>query len=1020
MGGIQFAGHVDEVLIRCGNWLAIACSLILLGVPAFAQAAYLGRGSSSGSAGFYASGNGSCPAPNFCAYTGADLIPWGTVPNFGGAINNSATAYDTSFLGHTNFDGSTFGNAALLSPVTRITDSLSAPGRTNATFTAGLGGSGEAAASNVDTSLVGLIDNGRNYIGLFNTSGALLGHFTPIHGGVFITTELCTGTGCVVGNSGQAQDFGSFAPSWTDRTKFYSVGGNSYDMTTARGYDGTSFCPYSVDPNAGTYSLLACLVDFKYGLPAYNAFNWVAGTSYARGAYVIHPLTSGEMLNGGTWTSGLTVVPGDIVSSGGGTPCMYRAIVGGTTTGSAPAFLSSGCKTDILTDPGDGVVAWRGTNSGPQFLFQNTGSTGTSRGSTFQWIATPATLATDGAMASTSSAVLTSASNPFTAAQVGQPICVTGAGAGGTTPLCTFILSFTNSGSVVLAIAALHTASGATVTLAGHPDMASFTVGDAGGSGGPIVWTNVGPAYVPANGNQLWQALGGVSSNSCSGDPCQYQLAASLNTYGDNYPNGGYGKYNADQGTGTDLMAYDATLNMFHHLNTITGIWNDYACGSGNGFTCSSITTSTVGTLLTIAAPLSGVTAVTGITAQSCPYFIHNMKSSRNGLYSRITNQVNLFAQCQIGVNHYQVWAPTRSLFDASKSLQSTFAGMNHSAVGTNKMVAFNNSGWGGSSGVFLGVYDAANSQGNNGLGTGYAPPFSVYLNPLASQGTAQTVPPGCYVTTSSVKNPDCNLSEILDSHLSWVGDPGSDTYPACGTSFNYATLGPAFNAWQNIETCYQTAPTYPTGYAPPASYALPATSVGNVWQFTHTFATGTSLSFSTQFQISEYSQDANWLFWSSDWNCQNGSTTGSAPTVYPGSGTHVDMLVVAAVPANPTSVCGLPWAASASYVVGNMIDPIEGTTGTGAVDDVFQAIYVGGPTGSVQPGPAIPNSYFNTAAGPTASSPGSTICDSASGASQNPTLPYSTSCATGTVWQDIGPQTQRGDVFAVNLGNRH
>jgi hypothetical protein len=34
-----------------------------------------------------------------------------------------------------------------------------------------------------------------------------------------------------------------------------------------------------------------------------------------------------------------------------------------------------------------------------------------------------------------------------------------------------------------------------------------------------------------------------------------------------------------------------------------------------------------------------------------------------------------------------------------------------------------------------------------------------------------------------------------------------------------------------------------------------------------------------------------------------------------------------------------------------------------------------------------------------------------------NPIQPYSTSCATGTVWQDVGPQTQRGDVFAVELG---
>jgi hypothetical protein len=102
------------------------------------------------------------------------------------------------------------------------------------------------------------------------------------------------------------------------------------------------------------------------------------------------------------------------------------------------------------------------------------------------------------------------------------------------------------------------------------------------------------------------------------------------------------------------------------------------------------------------------------------------------------------------------------------------------------------------------------------------------------------------------------------------------------------------------------------------------------------------------------------------------------------------------------------------------MINPIEGTSGSAGVDDVFQAIYVGGSTGPTQPGPAAPNSYFSTSTGPTISAPGSTICDSASGASVNPTVPYSTSCAAGAVWQDIGPQNQRGDVFAVNLGNQN
>jgi hypothetical protein len=83
--------------------------------------------------------------------------------------------------------------------------------------------------------------------------------------------------------------------------------------------------------------------------------------------------------------------------------------------------------------------------------------------------ATPAgtQLATNGAMAS-ASAVLTSASNPFTAAMVGATIAVSAAGnAGGTLPLYTTIASYQSPGQVTLATATLETGgtSGATVTL---------------------------------------------------------------------------------------------------------------------------------------------------------------------------------------------------------------------------------------------------------------------------------------------------------------------------------------------------------------------------------------------------------------------------------------------------------------------------------------------------------------------------------------------------------------------------
>jgi hypothetical protein len=987
-------------------------AVIFCSLYAFGQAAYTGGARNVGSAGFFASNN--CAAPNFCAYTGADIVPWGTVPNFGGATNNNATATDSSYLGHTNFDGSTFSNSSLLSPVTRLTDSVSAYGKTNVNFTAGMGGSGVFTLTNTNTSLVRIDQNSVGLVCRFYNSGVNQGHCaappsgwggtTPLSG-IFITTGQLSGGTCT--SNCPVNDFGANSFSLTDPTVLYTFGNDEYDLSNP-----TAVTPYSINAATGVYSVGSTLADFRYGLPlGSNAPAWATGTSYAYGAYVTHVLNPPGGPNPEypvyNTNAPTTYLVGDIVTPGGNGTCMYRAIiVTGQTSSTSPAFqTATPCSNDTVPDGG---VTWRGTNSTAQFVYQNTGGAGTSSLSTFRWVAAPSSLAADGAMTS-GSAVLTSGSDLFTAAQVGQAITVSGAGNGaGTLPLYTTVLSYQNAGSVTLAIPALHTVAGATVALTGHPDIMSGTVADSNS----IVWTNVGPSYTIANKNQLWQAIGGIGRDtSYAGYTSKYGLAISTNSYG-LAPT--YSKYTADQGSAVWALMYDQSSNIYHLLNTLTGIWTDWSCSGGTGYNCSggTVAPTTVGTVTAISNPLG--------TGQACPFFIHNEKMSSNGLYMVVVGQANVYAACN-SLNNFFVWQTSPSGFNAASSMQITFHGINHWAIGANKLVAFSASGWGNTAGVFVGVYNANDVQGNNGAGTGYAPPFSVYLNPLASQSTAQTVPTSCYVTAGSdIQNPDCNLSEILDSHLSWVGDPGTDTYPACGTSFNYATLGPAFNAWQNMETCYQTYPTYPTGYAPPASYTLPSTSVGNVWQFTHTFATGTSATFSTQFQISQYSQDANWLFWSSDWDCQNGSTTGAAPTVYPGSGTYVDMLSIAAVPTNPTSVCGLPWAASTTYVVGNMIDPIEGTTGTGAVDDVFQAIYVGGPTGSTQPGPAIPNSYFSTATTPTSSAPGSTICDSASGASLNPSLPYSTSCPTGTVWQDIGPQTQRGDVFAVNLGNQH
>ena len=1009
------------------SFLAVVFSCL----PVFGQAGYSGSGKYL-SPGILASGSG-CAAPNFCAYTGVDIIPWGTVPNLSSSTNgvqNNATVYDTSFLGHYNLDGiSTFANSVSLSPVTRVTDVLSAAGSTRPNFTAGIGGS--AAFVLTSTTLTGggwirIDQSTAGRVCLFNAT-AYPGHCQPASAytnsssqnpasGVFLTSNMCNaGSGCTSGSSSHAQDFGQLSFSLTDANTFFTFGGN--DDIAGGTAAATGVTPYTISRASGSvgiYAMGPTIVDFQYGIPAgSNAPAWTTGTSYSYGAYVTHALTAAEMLNSSNWANNMTVTTGDIIQSGS---CMYRAVVGGATAASGtPSFLTSGCKNDYIPSSTtfDGTVRWRGTNSAAQFVYQNvTSGTHTSTNSSFLWVAAPATLTTIGSISSGSVTLTVASGTPFAASQVGQSISVSGAGSSGRT-LYSTILFFNSATSVTLATTASTTVSAsATVALTGHPDFFSSTVGDANG----LVWVNVGPSYIPQSGNQIWTAVGGVSRDTFypgASWPRYYSMGASTNTYGTatattSSGSTGYNKYNADQGSGVWAIEYDSAANIYHLLNTATGIWTDFSCSGGAGYNCSggSWTGTTIGALSAITNPLG--------TDQACPFYVHNAKMSKNGLFMLVTMQAQVYPACT-NLNNFYLWKTTTASYNSSNttgSLQITYAGMNHWDIGTNKLVAYNGSGFTMGSctspcytaGVFTTVYDLTGNVSSSSN-----PSFGTALNVLASQGTPQTNPQGCYVTAAGQKNPDCNLSEVLDSHLSTAGDPGSDSYPVCGTSYNYATLGPATNAFQNMETCYSIYPSNPAS-------SLPETT-GSVWQFTHTFATGTSTTFSTQFQISEYSQDANWLLWGSDWNCQDGSTNGAAPAVWT-SGTYVDMLAVAAVPANPTSVCGLPWAANTTYLIGNMINPIEGTGGSGAVDDVFQAIYAGGPSGPTQPGPATPNSYFSTSVGPTPTAAGNTICDSASGASINPSLPYSTSCPSGIVWQDIGPQNQRGDVFAVNLGH--
>jgi hypothetical protein len=878
----------------------------------------------------------------YTAYDGIDVIPLTVLPSLAlsNGLNNNATIFDQSYLGHTNFNGSTFNNAANLSPVTRLTDANGSSNNCANTFSAGQGGSAEFPLSNTNTSLVSVNCGAFRYVGSFNTA---TGHFNNLGSSYFITTDHNVAGG---GSPTVVNDFGSGSFSLSDLGKLFELGTDTNDYTISGGYSVTAFYPYTINyavntPLSGyglgyyqTVTTSGGIVDFKYGLPAQFASN-CASAHYNPGDYCIHPLSTAEMATGGAWTTGHVYALGDIVVAQSGAACMYRVTVasGTATSGSSPAFDTTlPCSGSGLTDAAGNT--WKGTMSTAQFVVENTGTAGT---------------------------------------------------------------------SVV---------SGFVIT--GHPDALSTFV-DTCSCG--IVWTFIEPAYVPTTANN-WVSIGGVSNDSGYvvggySYPTKWSVGISTYTYGSATGHLGYASALGDQGTGVDFVLYDATTNSFHHLNTLTGWWTQVTCGTGNGFTCGSETQTQIGTLNAITA--------TGCGSGNYAYFTHNIKGSPSGTtpFGRITAQANFYGCSVSGANHYQVWNEAPASFNATNSLQNTFAGFNHSAIDDTIIVAYNGSAapGGGNSGWFTTIYQNGSAASQPGVSTYLAPGVNLPTCNAVTGVCTGTTPFGCYTSAS---NPECDLGNTNDSHLSCVGGCDHGSFHAAGTTYNVATLGPQFNAWQAQETAYPTVVVY----TPPAS--APATSAGPVYQFTHTGCTGTTLSFNVQFCISQWSQDGNWLFWGSDWGCGLGSTTGSAPTVWT-SGTYVGKIIVPYVATPPQSttlfsLCGYPWMAGYSYAAGALINPIENPNGSSGVDDVYQAVAVTGASGpqsslaSNQPKCGTVSCWTLTNP-PTATTGGDYVCDNTSGTGDTvsvwPTLP---TCTTGIIWEDMGPQNQRSDVFAVYL----
>src|SRR5260370_22595093 len=88
---------------------------------------------------------------------------------------------------------------------------------------------------------------------------------------------------------------------------------------------------------------------------------------------------------------------------------------------------------------------------------------------------------------------------------VGQTISVTGAGSASGI-LYSTILTFTSSTVVSLAVPAITAAVSTSASLTGHPDIVSKVI-DANG----IIWTNVGPNYVPNLGSPACAVGAGIN-----------------------------------------------------------------------------------------------------------------------------------------------------------------------------------------------------------------------------------------------------------------------------------------------------------------------------------------------------------------------------------------------------------------------------------------------------------------------------------------------------------------------------
>jgi hypothetical protein len=759
-------------------------------------------------------------------------------------------------------------------------------------------------------------------------------------------------------------------------------------------------------------------VDFQYALPVtYAPVYSTSPVAVAAGDYTIHQLIAPPSANAEflqyapltAYNAGDITVPGtngDGVTTNPGA-CMYKVLVGGTTGSSAPNFGSiNPCQTHAVTD---GTVKWQNLSSTAQFLYENTGTAGTTSGSSAQWILTPATLASTCSITS-GSVTLTCPSSTFAAADDGQAVSVSGAGAAGAT-LYGIITALSGTTTATLSGPAVTSVtSSATVSLTGHPNLLGFH-NDSGG----IKWTNVGPAYVPISAG-AWDDASGVSY-----DQSTFAMAMSTNSYGpwtkggDDYLSQTAAQQNTGQWMTVCKVADPVSGNpACYVLDMITG-WQSNVTGCASLSNCSGGTLTAIGVMNADINPCptgsAGFSPCPSTPPQpNCASSVHNEKLSPSGNFVFLTGFFNFYdgangtTYCSLVENFYG-WLPNginnNNVFDANVNFQIAASGLPHFAVGASHTYGFHNGGQGQNSGVMTAAYTNTNLSGNggglppgcgNGSGqfacitlSGAAQPyFNIpYTFSIAGQSTGDTVTNNNYLINGIAQTVYGTLNPLVSYNCSnssgtCPGLPNDDLFPSWDQHFDPSynpgftdtgwligvsnTLEPTIAVsvpWQNQLMAFPmvNCATSTTGTPPNLNGCPGTTPFGTAKLFFHSFSCVNSPFFSTNVPISETGQDGTVSLFGTDFCGQFGST-GPLPGSTTGQGAPMNgsgqlgYLPATYAPFGPQPAvavcfCGPPWQANYTYAVGNVIAPLIASAGESGTgaSSVLQVIAASGGT---------------------------------------------------------------------------